>query len=62
MTDQERIYLQTLSLEDLLSYYEYAVRHSHYCPGHCLCFEGFAFKISYHDIKEFIKKNYIKKS
>jgi hypothetical protein len=59
MSEQEiNRYLSTLSMEQLLTLFEVGVRHNHYCPCECHCFDEYPDHISYFDVKRFILSDF----
>jgi len=54
MNEDLEEYLSNLSFEEILDYYETSIRHNHYCPCECHCFDDYKIKASPGEIKQYI--------
>lgn len=58
MDDSLRAYLDSLSLEQLLSLFQAGVKCGHYCPFDCQCFDKFEMKVDPYVVKSYIMKRF----
>jgi len=45
-------YLKTLDIDDLFNLYEDIIRHSHYCPCECHCFDNWKFRYDKYEVRD----------
>jgi len=55
-------YFDKCSLEQLFEKYELAIRHRHYCPCDCQCFDGEELRFTSNDVKQHILEIYKEKN
>lgn len=52
---KEQLYLESLSPDQLFQLLEATIRHSHYCPCECHCFDNWKYRYSISEITNQIR-------